>query len=245
MAFVAIVSHTDATSRALTNDLVALLRAWDADGANDGTADKKDLRMALAAVGLRVSQGDLEALFRAFDPKGSGRICIAALNRWMQQGASRMDRVHGHGVRARVAAATSEVEERRRLVEAAAAADGGLKSLLAERAGKGRGGIGASSSTPTLPALGGRIAKRTSEEAPGAWQSHLPRVDPAKLKRAAGMRARGGPISFAELLEAPDLSPAGETTSRTRGWGTLKLARAASAFLPSEETEEAPPEGHR
>ena len=123
MAFIAIVSHGKHTARALTNDLIQLFRTWDEDGNNDGTVDKREFRMGLAALHLSASPEDVDALFDAIDPSHSGRIRYDALNRWMQAGASRLDKVHRRGVRTRVAAAAAEVDERARLAQTAQMAE--------------------------------------------------------------------------------------------------------------------------
>jgi len=123
MAFIAIVSHGKHTARALTNDLIDLFRTWDEDGDDDGTVDKRSFRMGLAALHLSASPEDVDALFAAIDPSHSGRIRYDALNRWMQAGASRLDKVHRRGVRTRVAAAAAEVDERARLAQTAQMAD--------------------------------------------------------------------------------------------------------------------------
>ena len=89
MAFAALVPLSGESSHDLSDRLVSLLREWDDDGSC--TASRRDVQMALTALGLRVDLQSLDGLFEAMSSDGDGRLRYDALGRMLKQGAARVD----------------------------------------------------------------------------------------------------------------------------------------------------------
>ena len=68
MAFAALVPLNGETSHSLSDRLVSLLREWDDEGSC--TASRRDVQMALTALGLRVDLESLDGLFEEMSSDG-------------------------------------------------------------------------------------------------------------------------------------------------------------------------------
>ena len=66
----------DALSRNAVR-VIDLFREWDDDGT--GTVDKKEFRRGMKELGLEVPKAEVNALFEAMDPDGSGKLSLAEL----------------------------------------------------------------------------------------------------------------------------------------------------------------------
>ena len=132
MAFAALVPLTGDSSHDLSDRLVSLLREWDDDGSC--TASRRDVQMALTALGLRVDLQSLDGLFEAMS--SDGRLRYDALGRMLKQGAARVDHHRDLDKLERLKLVMHDVDARLKAVRAdvaAMAAAAAIDSELTER----------------------------------------------------------------------------------------------------------------
>ena len=132
MAFAALVPLSGESSHDLSDRLVSLLREWDDDGSC--TASRRDVQMALTALGLRVDLESLDGLFEAMS--SDGRLRYDALGRLLKQGAARVDHYRDLDKIERLKLVMHDVDARLKAVRAdvaAMAAAAAIDSELTER----------------------------------------------------------------------------------------------------------------
>ena len=132
MAFAALVPLSGESSHDLSDRLVSLLREWDDDGSC--TATRRDVQMALTALGLRVDLESLDGLFEAMS--SDGRLRYDALGRLLKQGAARVDHYRDLDKLERLKLVMHDVDARLKAVRAdvaAMAAAAAIDSELTER----------------------------------------------------------------------------------------------------------------
>ena len=134
MAFAALVPLSGESSHDLSDRLVSLLREWDDDGSC--TASRRDVQMALTALGLRVDLQSLDGLFEAMSSDSDGRLRYDALGRMLKQGAARVDHHRDLDKLERLKLVMHDVDARLKAVRAdvaAMAAAAAIDSELTER----------------------------------------------------------------------------------------------------------------
>ena len=63
--------------------VVDLFREWDDD--NTGSVDKTEFRRGMTELGLEVPVAEVDKLFEAMDPDGSGSLTLAELNKQLRK----------------------------------------------------------------------------------------------------------------------------------------------------------------
>ena len=173
MAFVALVPLDGESSHSLSDRLVSLLREWDDEGSC--TASRRDVQMALTALGLRV---DLESLDGLFEEMGSdGRLRYDALGRLLKQGAARVDHFRDLDRLERLKLVMHDVDARLKAVRAdvaAMAATAAIDSELMERSLRQASTMGTKTArhVRVRPQLTHACTSLTASRAPAAVLAH-------------------------------------------------------------------------
>ena len=173
MAFVALVPLDGESSHSLSDRLVSLLREWDDEGSC--TASRRDVQMALTALGLRV---DLESLDGLFEEMGSdGRLRYDALGRLLKQGAARVDHFRDLDRLERLKLVMHDVDARLKAVRAdvaAMAATAAIDSELMERSLRQTSTMGTKTARHVRvhPQLAHACTSLTASRAPAAVLAH-------------------------------------------------------------------------
>ena len=142
MAFAALVPLNGETSHSLSDRLVSLLREWDDEGSC--TASRRDVQMALTALGLRVDLESLDGLFE--EMSSDGLLRIDALGRLLTQGAARVDHYRDLDRLERLKLVMHDVDARLKAVRAdvaAMAATAAIDSELMARSLRQTSNVGA------------------------------------------------------------------------------------------------------
>ena len=258
-AFAALVPMSKGgSSHRLADRLVALLREWDDDG--KGTSSRRDVQMALQALGLYANAASVDGLFEEATLVLDGRLKYDALGRTLRRGAARVDKLKDRDARTRMAVVAYECDERAQLAAMDKSlrlkADAALQAVAARRAAAlSSPGVTLSSATSlprvsSLPTLGATGSTLPAAHSPPQAPRSVPERGRTKTFRKSDTitlrelqeppppKKAGVAAAAATAAPAAPGSPAAAAKAMMGGmgaWGKMRKASSAmSAFLPAE-----------